>query len=633
MKELRIGAYVGIDPTAASLHVGHLLPLMALFWMYIHGFRAFSVIGGATVKIGDPTDRLKGRDLLPKVTLTTNIAKMHFQLKRLWLNVEAQAQRYDYEKDWAWQRGLFNNSMWYNNLPFVEVVQRLFAGMRMGPMLSRDTVKRRLVSGEGMSLAEFVYPLMQAWDWWHMFKSPRPVQMQIGGSDQYGNIISGIEAIKYIRDHEPDPTQKMPDDLHHTPVGFTTPLLTDSSGAKFGKSAGNAVWLDRFMTTTYDLYGYFVRRPDDDVENLLKLFTFLPMSKIKEVMEEQNKDPSKRVAQHLLAFEVVTLVHGIDDARDAQARHIALYARHDNSDEAELKFVPEPRTPMTANAASRFRADIQLPESLIFGKSIQRILYGAGLATSATEANRLTKQNGASIAGAPGQKAAINKGISYGDLTYTPVRGWFPEDTRNFIIDNKLLILRRGKHFIRVIEIISDEEWEKSGKSYPGEPYKGAFRLLVAALRKAGGDEKLKFSTSELQAILAAVDNVDFDRKINANAATKMPKLTFPERRARGDKINRDHKTSLERALMGKKNKLKAAEVLLEKRRTGIAFNDDFASGRYEPAEEDVVEFEDVERPLFRKEINWEKREKKTRTDDLEEDNDVDDEEERRDGW
>ena len=147
MKQYRIGAYVGIDPTANSLHVGHLLPLMALFWMYMHGFRAHTVVGGATAKIGDPTDRLESREEMNKVTLTTNITKVHYQLKRIWLNVDAQAARYGYKKTWAWQRGIFNNSMWYNNLPFVEVVQRLFKGMRLGPMLSRDTVKRKMEKG------------------------------------------------------------------------------------------------------------------------------------------------------------------------------------------------------------------------------------------------------------------------------------------------------------------------------------------------------------------------------------------------------------------------------------------------------------------------------------------------------
>ena len=277
MRRKRIGAYVGIDPTAASLHLGHLLPLMPLFWMYMHGYRAISLIGGATAKVGDPTDRLQTRADVSRSDRAMYTTKIHYQLKRMWQNVDKQASRYGYEKEWAWNRELLNNSSWYNSTPFIEVVNRLFKGMRVGPMLSRETVKRKMTEGDGVSLAEFVYPMMQAWDWWAMFSGPKEVCMQIGGSDQYGNIVAGIDAVKLLRDTEPDPQVKLPSDLLHTPVGFTVPLLTDSAGNKFGKSAGNAMWLDPFMTNSFDLYGYFMRRPDNEVEKLLELFTFLPL--------------------------------------------------------------------------------------------------------------------------------------------------------------------------------------------------------------------------------------------------------------------------------------------------------------------------------------------------------------------
>ncbi len=155
-------------------------------------------------------------------------------------------------------------------------------------------VKRRLDEGSGMSFAEFTYPLMQAWDWWQLYRS-QDIQMQIGGSDQYGNLVLGANAVRVIRESEPDPNLKLPSGLVHDPVGFTVPLLTDSSGAKFGKSAGNAMWLDKYMTNTFDLYGYFVRRPDDEVERLLKLFTFLPLADIQELM--RNKGPTRRSEQ------------------------------------------------------------------------------------------------------------------------------------------------------------------------------------------------------------------------------------------------------------------------------------------------------------------------------------------------
>ncbi|KAI0845653.1 hypothetical protein F5Y00DRAFT_163534 [Daldinia vernicosa] len=493
MRVKRIGAYVGIDPTAPSLHVGHLLPLMPLFWMYIHGYRAVSVVGGATVKVGDPTDRLKSREPISKSDIATNITKMHYQLKRIWMNVEAQGERFGYKKQpRIWSRALVNNSMWYNNLPFIEVVARLFKGMRLGPMLSRETVKRKMEQGDGMSLDEFVYPLMQGWDWWHLYNK-QDVQMQIGGSDQYGNIISGIDAVKHIRASTPNPAEQIPDDFLHTPVGFTVPLLTDSSGAKFGKSAGNAVWLDHFMTSTFDLYGYFIRRPDADVESLLKLFTFLPLEEISKVMEKHNEEPSKRYAQHTLAHEVVALIYGTKEATNVQNRHKGLFSK---PGDVQISSYPA-NEPASANKASGFQVDVKLPESLILGKSISRILYAAGLADSVSDGNRLTQHQGAYIGGSPGQPSASNKGMHYGELSYTPIKNWFPQDTKNFLIDGKILILRRGKHFVRVVQMVSDKEWADSGAMYPGEPGTGRVRLLKDMLKKAAEDTKLAVNDPE----------------------------------------------------------------------------------------------------------------------------------------
>ncbi|KAK7986933.1 tyrosyl-tRNA synthetase [Apiospora saccharicola] len=484
MKKKRIGAYVGIDPTAPSLHVGHLLPLMALFWMYMHGYGANSLIGGATVRVGDPTGRLQDRDEMTSTNVTVNIAKIHYQLQRVWRNVDHLSTRFGHKKEWSSSRALLNNSTWFHSTSFMEVVQRLFSGMRMGPLLSRDNVKRRL-EGDGMPLDEFIYPLLQAWDWWHMFSSPRQVLMQIGGSDQYGNIVTGIEAVKHLRDTEPDPVKRMPNDLLHTPVGFTVPLLTDSSGAKFGKSAGNAVWLDPFMTSSFDLYGYFMRRPDADVEKLLRLLTFLPMDAIKSTMERQAADPGKRIAHHTLAYEIVSLVHSPQLAQETQEEHKSRYSKNSSGgQQAQIELSEYPSEgPATSQRAVAFKHDIELPESLIKTKSIGRILYAAGLAASSTEGHKLTTHGGAYIGGAP----EANKGMvamHVGALTFVPVKTWFPEENHKFLIGGELMILRRGKHFVRIIKVVSDEEWKRSGQSYPGEAGTGRVRKLMDLMSK-----------------------------------------------------------------------------------------------------------------------------------------------------
>ncbi|KAI1499053.1 hypothetical protein F5X99DRAFT_411524 [Biscogniauxia marginata] len=578
----RIGAYVGIDPTASSLHLGHLLPLMALFWMYLHGYKAISVIGGATAKVGDPTDRLKSRDPISKADMSMNITKMHYQLKRIWLNVEAQGRRFGYEKDWAWRRALLNNSQWYNSVSFVDVVSRLFQGMRLGPMLSRDNVKQKMNNGDGMSLAEFVYPLMQAWDWWHMYSGKLDINMQIGGSDQYGNIVTGTHCIRHLRATEPDPQKKIPRSLLHQPVGFTVPLLTDASGTKFGKTAGNAMWLDPFMTSPYDLYGYLMRRPDNDVERLLKLFTFFPLKEIQSIMEQHNQDPSKRHAHHSLAFEVVALVHGYEEAITIKAQHMVMFAKgYPTALDAargqveETTSYPSGNQPATYTRAVKFRVDIQLPESLIMSKSISRILYAAGLTDSVSEAHRLVAHQGAYVGGAPGQPAALNKGMPYGELMFTPVKTWFPQDTKNFLIEGKILILRRGKHFVRVVEMVSDKQWEASGQIYPGQEFAGEFRRLRAEL-KASLDDDAEDSVDEVESEAELEDKSEAEseaeskekskEKPKKKSKKKEPDIKFP-RTSRAAQLLQQYELMMRKKgkRMAMKDKTEAIDEVIQK--------------------------------------------------------------------
>lgn len=139
MIESRVGAYVGVDPTGPSLHIGHMLPLMSLFWMYVHGYHTVTLVGGATAKIGDPTDRLEKREHAHKSIQTINMVNIHYQMKKIWLNVEAYALRYGYRWEWAWKRGLLNNNAWQNKLGFMEVLQIMGPGVRIGTMLAKDT--------------------------------------------------------------------------------------------------------------------------------------------------------------------------------------------------------------------------------------------------------------------------------------------------------------------------------------------------------------------------------------------------------------------------------------------------------------------------------------------------------------
>lgn len=293
------------------------------------------------------------------------------------------------------------------------------------------------------------------------------IQMQIGGSDQYGNIVAGIDAVKYISSHHPNPDVRKGKDVpSNEPVGFTVPLLTTSSGVKFGKSAGNAIWLDKEQTSPYELYGFFMRTADADVGRYLRLFTFLPLEKIDEVVKEHMEAPKQRRAQHLLAREFVEIVHGVEEAKGAESQHRVLFSKPTEATETvqdESGKASDGPTHMTPNNAPK--ANIRLPASLIHTKSIGTILHAAGFASSNSEGHRLVTNGSIYIGGMPGQKLAMSDAA----LSFTPVKPWKNDETKNFLVDGKTLILRRGKHNIRIIEVVSDEEWEKSGETYPGE--------------------------------------------------------------------------------------------------------------------------------------------------------------------
>lgn len=360
--------------------------------------------------------------------------------------------------------------------------------------------------GDGMSLAEFIYPLMQGWDFWHLY-SKLGVQMQIGGSDQFGNIVTGIEAVKTIRSSEENPNMRLSETWKDDPIGFTVPLLTDSAGAKFGKSAGNAVWLDSFMTSAFDLYGYFARRSDGEVEKLLKLFTFLPTADIERLMVKHAQDPPQRIAQHTLAFEVLSLVHGADVAIREQQQHKFMYSKGSGTQfvgvtpeavqDTSATYKAVEGRPTTLNNAPKM--DMQLPEHLIYNQGIARILYAAGLASSVSEGHRIARASGAYVAAAPGKDM---RGLVPGNLDWTPVKLWYPQDVPKFLIDGRVLIIRKGKHNVRIIEVVSDKEWQDSGKAYPGEPFKGKTRVMMQQLKEMAEAEGRKLSRRELEEML-----------------------------------------------------------------------------------------------------------------------------------
>ncbi|KAL8726810.1 MAG: hypothetical protein Q9166_006492 [cf. Caloplaca sp. 2 TL-2023] len=489
MDQKRVGAYVGIDPTAPSLHVGHLVPLMALFWMYVHGFQAVTLIGGTTAGIGDPTGRTKDRESMSTNVRKANMVTMHYQLKALWANIETYGRKYGYQWEWSWRRAITNNNMWWNKLPFMEVLRLLGHGLRVGTMLGRDTARNKMESGDGLSFGEFSYPVLQAYDWWRMYSTFQlnGIQLQIGGSDQYGNIMAGIEAVNYIRKNHYAPEMRQEkDEFLKKPMGFTVPLLTTSSGEKFGKSAGNAIWLDKDMTGPFDLYQFFLRSSDEDVRRYLLLFTFMPMKDVDAIMAEHVEDPSKRVAQRRLARDALEIIHGQEETNTVEEQHGRLFkqsktslrrearaaARPDIKD-SEPKGLKPPKwaddmnprlNPYAGPAKHTPAGQVILPRSLVVSQQISRVLFAAGLVSSRSEGHRLIAAKGAyigSVAG-PGHKEMPDH------VEFTPVQNWGDEYINNFIIGDSLLILRTGKWRVRVIKLVDDEEFERLGLDVPG---------------------------------------------------------------------------------------------------------------------------------------------------------------------
>lgn len=447
LTDKRIAAYSGIDPTAPSLHLGHLLPLMVLFWLYVHGHKAISLIGGATAKVGDPTGRLTSRPEVDTGTRLVTTNSLKDNVRSLWTHLETYADRHGYVRERSWRRTIDNNAVWLNKLSVIDFLSAAGTVNRIGAMLGRDTVKNKLSQGDGMSFAEFTYPLLQAYDWWHLYQSG--CQLQIGGSDQYGNIVAGSDLIKHML-----PRRSTPNDVKQLsgPFGLTVPLLTTAAGAKFGKSAGNAVWLNKNLTSPFELYGFLLRSADADVERYLKLFTFLPLDHISAVMAEHQADPGQRKAQHLLASEVVELVHGIEEAKKTKTEHTISRTPTLESLQAQTE------------GAEDNSNRIFLPRSLVFETLPAPILYRAGLATSVSHANRIIKAGGAYIA-----RQSAEEGVTAdGALVFRPMKEVTADTINDFIQTNGMLIIRIGKWNVKIVKIVTDEEYDRMGLDAPG---------------------------------------------------------------------------------------------------------------------------------------------------------------------
>ena len=356
-----IVAYAGFDPTADSLHVGSLVPIMGLAWLQRFGGRPIALVGGGTAMVGDPSGKRAERPMLTPETIESNSRAIALQLRQfLAFEGPAAAQ-------------LRNNAEWLGGVPLLGFLRDVGKHFTVNYLLQKEAVRTRMETG--ISFTEFSYVLIQAYDFWHLF-STTGCELQVGGSDQWGNITAGIELIARRE-------QK-------TAHGLVFPLLETASGTKFGKSEEGNVWLDPARTSPYRFYQFWLNTDDRDVESFLKLFTFLPLDRIGEIMAEQAADPGRRTAQRTLAADVTARVHGLETTERVIAASRILFGGIDlastTADVLEVVAGEVPVFPLSGDA-------------LAGGVGLVDALTTAGLASSKSDARRGLQQRGFSVNG------------------------------------------------------------------------------------------------------------------------------------------------------------------------------------------------------------------------------------------
>ncbi len=406
LKPSGVSCYIGFDPTASSLHVGSLVPIMALAQMQRHGHRPIALVGGGTGLVGDPSGKTESRQMLTEEVVVQNVQGLREQLARFIVFDQGQAL-------------LLNNAEWLRGLqviPFLRDIGRHFSVNRM---IKAESYRMRLESGEGLSFIEFNYMLLQAYDFVTLAER-YACHLQMGGSDQWGNIVAGIDLIRKLRQEQA--------------FGVTFPLITTSSGAKMGKTVKGAIWLDPRRTSPYDYYQFWVNSDDQDVARFLALFTFLPMAEIRGLRGLEGADLN--AAKMVLAFEATCLAHGAQAARDAHQGAEKVFGHRAIAGD----MLPSSGLPRRSGAESETSVPCTpLSLSLLSeGVPLFKLLHIAGLAVSGGSARRLIAQGGAYLNG---------RRIDAQDYLVT----------EQDVVDDELL-LRAGKkkyHKIRIMEQLS----------------------------------------------------------------------------------------------------------------------------------------------------------------------------------
>lgn len=353
--------YVGVEPSADSIHVGNLVPIILAKHLANLGHKPFLLVGGATGLIGDPKESSE-RPLLDKETVKNNVLAIKNQISDI-LKVG------DVE--------VFDNADWLGKVGIIDFLRDIGKHFSVNQLIKRDIIKRRLDSDDdGISYTEFSYSLLQAYDFMHL-NAERGIDLQLGGSDQWANMISGVDLIRRRNDK--------------AAFALTTPIIVDkSTGKKFGKSEGNAVWLNPAKTSPFNFYQFWINVIDENVEDYLKVFTFLPLEEIAKIVAQHNEKPQERIAQKTLAREMTTFVHGEETAKTMERISKLLYGDDTGALTADDWEIIGKEVPSVS--VSQIAGDAE-------GAPIADVLVAAGLASSKTEARRLLEGGSVSING------------------------------------------------------------------------------------------------------------------------------------------------------------------------------------------------------------------------------------------
>ena len=405
MEQMRV-AYVGIDPTADSLHIGHLVGVMLLKHFQLSGHKPLALVGGATGMIGDPSGKSNERNLLDETTLRHNQEAIKGQLARF----------LDFTSNAPNAAELVNNYDWMKSFSFLDFIRDIGKHITVNYMMSKDSVKKRLSSeaSEGMSFTEFTYQLVQGYDFLHLYRE-KQCTLQMGGSDQWGNITTGTELVRRIASGKA--------------YALTCPLITKADGTKFGKSEGGNIWLDSARTSPYKFYQYWLNTSDIDAKKYIKIFTFLSKEDIEILTEKHRESPHLRLLQKRLAEEITVMVHSAVDLENAIKASNILFG---NATSEDLKQLDE---------ATFLDVFDGVPQANISKSEIET---GINIVDVLNEKTGFLKSNGEARRALSANSISVNKEKVTEEFVLTNAN----------LINNQFVLLQSGKKNYFVVRVV-----------------------------------------------------------------------------------------------------------------------------------------------------------------------------------